>query len=130
LTNHPHAHINPAPTRAKRFHVEHMRRIPVMVSDEAKEVLNASSYQGRVLPQALSEFFGTHPEVYSVEVDLEEDRLMIHIKHGQHEDKHHRFFIAVGDLIQTSERPRQGFEATRTADELLRLYRLHVLKEK
>lgn len=130
LHTHPHAHINPAPHRTKRFETHHVRRIPVQLTERAKEFIDGSTRQGRVFPQALSEFFGTLPEVERVEVDLaDDDRLMIHVKHGEHEHKHHRFHVASDDIVQISPNPRHGFDAARTADELLRLYRTHVLKE-
>ncbi len=130
LKPHPHAHINPAPHRTKRFETHHVRRIPVTLSEQAKEFIDGSTRQGRVFPQALSEFFGTLPEVERVEVDLtEDDKLMIHVKHTEHEHKHHRFHVASDDILSISPNPRHGFDAARTADELLRLYRTHVLKE-
>jgi len=129
LEPHVHAHTNPAPQQTKRFHVEEMRRIPVRVTDRAKEVLDTSSYQSRILPQALSEFFGVLPDVRMVRVDFEGDKLVIDVKHAKDGRKHQRFFIGIEDLAKVSEQPRQGFEAATTADELQRLYRAHVLKE-
>lgn len=129
LEPHPHAHINPAPGQSKRFHIHEMRRIPVTISASAKEVIDGSTRQGRVLPQALSEFFGTLPDVRRVEVDLVDDKLTIHVKHAKDGRKHHRFHLASEDITQTSELAGKGFDAAKTADELLRLYRAHVLKE-
>jgi len=124
---HPHADINPAPTRARRFHIHEMRRIPVIVTAKAKEVLDLSSHQSRVLPQALSEFFGTHAGVRRIEIDLDETgRLSIHVRHAKDGRKHHQFFMEVGDLTQTSTKPGQGFEATRTVSMLLELYRAQI----
>jgi len=126
---HPHAHINPPPSSRKRFHMEHVRRIPVQLTEAAKEAIDGSTRQGRVFPQALSEFFGTLPEVEQIEIDVSPDkRLMIDIKH-KHEHKHYRFFIGVDDLHQKSGNPRDSFDAAKTANELLRLYRVHVLQE-
>jgi hypothetical protein len=131
LETHPHTDINPAPHHTKRFHVEDMRRIPVTISDEAKNIIDRSSYQGRVFTQGLSEFFGTLPDVEQVEIGTERDGdlLSIHVKHAEDEDKHHRFLIRAERLHQVSEQPGKGFEAATTANELLRLYRTHVLKE-
>lgn len=130
LETHPHAHRHPAPQRAKRFEAHEMRRIPVTLTDGAKEVINKAVKQGRIFPQALSEFFGTLPEVERVEIDLtQEGRLMIDVKHSEDEGKHYRFFIGVDDLHQTPRNPRHGFDAAQMADELLRLYRRDVLRE-
>lgn len=130
LETHPHAHRHPPAQQTKRFETHHMRRIPVTLSDSAKEFIDGSTRQGRVFPQALSEFFGTLPEVEQVEVDLtEDDRLMVHVKHAEDEDKHYRFFVGVDDLHATPRNPREGFDAAQKADELLRLYRRDVLKE-
>jgi len=133
-SQHVHATINPAPSGTKRFEVHDMRRIPVVVSEQAREIIDGSTQQGRLLPQALSEFFGTLPDAEQVEVNLVKDtvfgeRLAIHVKHGNNEDKHHRFFIAKSDLFDVHSHPALGFGAARTADELLRLYRVHTLKE-
>lgn len=108
-----------------------MRRIPVIISASAKEVIDKSTRQGRVFPQALSEFFGTLPDVEQVEVDLEEpgDRLMIHVKHCEDEDKHHCFHIEADAITQASQLAGVGFDAAAMADELHRLYRAHVLRE-
>lgn len=126
---HPHAHINPAPCGTKRFEAHHIRRIPVVLTDSAKEVIDHATRQGRIFPQALSEFFGTLPEVERIEVDLSPDnRLMIDIKHTD-EQKHYRFFVGIDDLHAVPSNPRHGFDAAKMADELLRLYRTHVLKE-
>lgn len=131
LETHPHAHRHPAPHRTKRFETHHVRRIPVFLTDTAKEVIDQATRQGRVFPQALSEFFGTLPEVERVEVDLSpENRLMIDVKHCEDKEKHYRFFVGVDDeLHQTPRNPREGFDAAQKADELLRLYRRDVLKE-
>lgn len=130
LETHPHAHRHPAPQQTKRFEVHEMRRIPVQITEAAKEVINQATRQGRVFPQALSEFFGTLPEVERVEVDLSpENRLMIDVKHGEDEDKHYRFFVGVDALHHAPRNPREGFDAAQMADELLRLYRRDVLKE-
>lgn len=131
LQTHHHAHIDSAPSGTKRFHAEHMRRIPVQLSEKAKQIIDLSTHQGRLLPQALAEFFGTLPDVEGIEISTEEkdERFMIDVKHGHDEEKHCRFFMSVNDLHQVSEQPRQGFEAARTAQELQRLYRVYTLKE-
>jgi len=131
LRTHHHATINAPPGRSKRFDVAHMRRIPVILSDEARYHLATSNHQGRVIPQALSEFFGTLPDVDHVEVGIEKakERIVIDVKHCSDEDKHHTFFVALGDVREVSEHPGVGFKATKKADELLRHYRMHVLKE-
>jgi hypothetical protein len=125
---HPHAHISPPPHYRKRFHTEDMRRIPVEVTPLAQACLDQSSYQGRVLPQALSEFFGTLPDVDQVSIELTEDRLKITIRHKE-ERKQHAFHIETAALTAVSDQPRAGFEAVTMADELLRLYRTYVLRE-
>jgi hypothetical protein len=107
-----------------------MRRIPVQLSVSAKAIIDRSTRQGRIFPQALSEFFGTLPDVDRVEVDVEEggERISIDIK-ASDESKDYQFFIAVEDITQPSKPPGQGFVATRVVDELLRLYRTDVLRE-
>jgi hypothetical protein len=113
----------------KRFEVHDMRRIPVALSASAKEVIDKATRQGRIFPQALSEFFGTLPQVERIEVDVSaEQRLMIDIK-ATEEKFHYRFFIGVDDLHQAPRNPREGFDAAQMADELLRLYRTDVLRE-
>jgi hypothetical protein len=129
LDTHVHAHRHPASSGTKRFEVHHMRRISVTLTDAAQEIINKSTRQGRVFPQALSEFFGTLPVVQRIEIDLTVDnRLIIDIKANE-ETLHYRFFIGADDLLQVPRNPRAGFDATRTVDELLRLYRRDVLKE-
>lgn len=120
---HPHAHVCPAPHHTKRFHVEHMRRIPVEISPSAGDILSSLTYQSRVLPQALSEFFGSLPDIDRIVIDLAEDLIAIDILHGSDEGKHYRFFLAQSDLA------REGFESARMVDELVRLYRIYVLKD-
>jgi len=105
-----------------------MRRIPVTLTDPAKELIDKSGRQGRVFPQALSEFFGTLPIVERVWIDLVEDRIAIYIK-ASDAGKGYQFFLAVDDLLQVPRNPRDGFDAARTVDELLRVYRRDVLRE-
>jgi hypothetical protein len=128
LTTHIHAHRHPPPSRHKRFEVHDMRRVAVTCTDEARQLMARSRRQGRIFPQALSEFFGTLPAIESVEVSLEEDRLKIALK-ARDASLCHDFFIASDDLLQPSRNPREGFDAARTVDELLRLYRRDVLRE-
>jgi hypothetical protein len=130
LETHIHATVSPAPQGKKRFEVHHMRRIPVILTDSAKAFLDGSTRQGRVFPQALSEFFGTLPEIKQIDVDIAEDgRVMVHVKHCEDDDKHHQFYLDSKEVAQPSKPPGQGFHAARTADKLLRLYRLDVLQE-
>lgn len=130
LRTHVHAHINPASGGTKRFEVHDIRRIPVSLTASAKAIIDQSTRQGRIFPQALSEFFGTLPQVERVEVDVKEggERVEIDIK-ASDESKDHQFFLAVEDLTQPSKPAGQGFAATKVADELLRLYRTDVLRE-
>jgi hypothetical protein len=128
LDTHVHAHRNPPPSGTKRFETHHMRRIPVQVTESAKALIGRSVRQGRLLPQALSEFFGTLPEVECVWVDLIEDRIVIDIK-ASDASKGYQFFLASSDFLQVPRNPRDGFDAARTVDELLRLYRRDVLRE-
>src|SRR5580765_470137 len=131
LRTHHHATINAPPGRSKRFDVAHMRRIPVILSDEARYHLATSNHQGRVIPQALSEFFGTLPDIDHIEVGIDKakERFVIDVKHWGDEDKHQTFFVALGHVREVSEHPAVGFKGIKKADELLRPYRVQVLKE-
>ena len=56
----------------KRFHAHELRRVPVEVTPTARALIDASSAQGRLLPQALAEVFGEHPDLVSVCIDAVE----------------------------------------------------------
>src|SRR5487761_2321907 len=56
----------------KRFHAHELRRLSVSVTPTARALIDASSAQGRLLPQALAEVFGEHPELVTVSVDAVE----------------------------------------------------------
>jgi hypothetical protein len=54
----------------KRFTLQDIQRCSVILTDAAKQYINASHFQGRLLPQALQEQFGRIEQVSGVFVDV------------------------------------------------------------
>src|SRR5487761_2320025 len=125
----------------KRFHAHELRRLSVSVTPTARALIDASSAQGRLLPQALAEVFGEHPDLVTVSVDAVEkaQHFIVHPAERTHITSGsggsvrtlppHVLRInvthasALSDLHPQTHLPR--FVAERAARELLRLYREH-----
>jgi hypothetical protein len=136
----PSIQRNAAPQNTIRFEVHEIRRVPTEISDKARELIDASSYEGRLLPQALSEFFGSLPDVTGVVIDAlpkadffevdEDDRdtmlLSIVIQHAHPRIDDHRILINAAHLQEVADQKGQGFEAAATAEEMHRQYRSHL----
>lgn len=139
----------------KRFHAHEVRRLLVSVTPLARALMDASSAQGRLLPQALAEVFGEHPDLARVHVDAVEKAqhftvhpaerphitsgiggsvrslpphvLRIDVTHTSGRDElAHGWFINAHALSDLHPQTRlPRFVAERAARELLRLYREH-----
>lgn len=128
----------------KRFHAYELRRVPVELSDDARRLILASSAQGRLLPQALSELLGTHSAIARVRVAVEEKsrRFIVHpaevhpptggpplllaiVAEHVSDDARlaHEWLINAADLSDLHPRTHQPlFNPALMAQELLRLY--------
>jgi hypothetical protein len=126
-------------TGRKHFDTEQLRRIPVTVSDAAQTYINGTTQQGRLFPLALSEMFGSHDSIVSVEVDIlkkselfslaynEDDTsqlLRITVKHADESMEDGVKIINADDLNVTHPSGLWGFNAAQTAHELLRLHKM------
>lgn len=122
------------PGRSKLFHVECMRRIPVVQDQETRDVIGATTHEGRMFPQALSDEFGKIDSVvqvalsirkkadhFNVEPDNEND-LLIQIAVKNNTDEEKILFINVSDLLQVGS--WHNFSAHFTACELVRIYKI------
>lgn len=112
---------------AKLFDLSEVKRCPVTLSEEAKIYINASHYQGRMLPQALSEHFGKIEQVESISIDLapmqslvpshedtEASVLLIVIRHMYNSDKDMQFLLNSRDLRDTHQKTLQPTIQART----------------
>jgi hypothetical protein len=77
-----------ATPRGKKFEQHEMRRVPVTVSREAHDALNAANHQARIFPQALEEAYGWHAYPHVARIDLTYElhpnagpRLVVTIRH-------------------------------------------------
>lgn len=75
---------------SKAFEVHEVRRLPVTMTPTARSAIGASSSQGRLLPQALSEAFGLLDSVASLALDVTEE-----------ESPHLRITVLPGDTTFT-----------------------------
>jgi len=136
------AHSNPG---RKRFEAHEVRRIPVSVSESARRCIVRSSSQGRTLPQALSEGFGSLGDVAMVQLDLvpkaahfpltildqqhtpgrDPDLLVIRAQPTDTQQQEQVWYINAHDLEQVHLHSGGlgTFEARHLTSELLRLYR-------
>lgn len=125
----------------KHFETHELRRIPVLLSPEAKEAIDSSSHQGRLFPQALAEYFGGIDIVREVHVHIVPRH--VHFPHqvaapssvqsaprilevtAIHEDGSidpHRWLLNMHDLEEPPLGRDTGFRAHLMAEELVRLY--------
>jgi hypothetical protein len=136
------AGVQPA---GKRFELEDVQRVPVTVSAQARALIDASTSQGRLLPQALSEHFAEAGNIASVDVDAvlksqhfavyshERDTvlggpepwlLVITAHHRSGSSEHdHTWHINASDLADLHPLTKMPlFQAALAAQELWRLY--------
>jgi hypothetical protein len=125
----------------KRFETHELHRIPVLVTEDAREAIAVSSAEGRLVAQALSEAFGQHPHVQAVQLSLVEKREHFRVAAEEYEytgtapllllvDVHakrqryprYRYYVNLTDLHQVAPGTAQGFRAASFAAELLSLY--------
>jgi len=133
----------PVPAR-KRFDLADVKRIPVDVTPAAHERIHASTQQGRLFPQALSEHFGAAGNVARMHVDVQpksryfpigtDERdpvtggepvlLVITATHANHPDvPEHVWYLNAADLCDLHPRTHEPlFQAVPAAQELHRLY--------
>lgn len=126
-------------TGTRAFDAHQLRRIPVTVSEDAQRMIDASTHQGRLLPLALSEAFGGHPDIAEICVDISKKRdifplaasedentqlLRITIKHTDAAQEDGLKLINAADLHEMHPSGLWGFDAAQTALELLRVHRL------
>lgn len=124
----------------KRFHLEDVQRIPVTLTDTARDAILASSHQGRLWPQALSELCAERGCIACVSIDVVcksafhpvsptelhpvtgEEPLLFYVvaTHAVTGVPDYTWLINVSDLSQVY--PRGDFQAVTSVQEMLRLY--------
>ena len=129
----------------KAFEVHELRRIPVRITDDAREEIALSSAEGRKFPQALAEYFGGYQSIKEVHVHAvarsayfeslpehfhpitgRESRILeIDIIHSDDRIQPHCFLINADDLHWVSKGDPNGFRAHTAAAELVRMTPAH-----
>ncbi len=141
-------YYNPLTTQAqagpsgKAFEPHELRRIPVLLTDEAKRAVLESSAEGRKFPQALAELFGGIVGVREIHLDAtprsqhfqsgpehfhpitgEEERMLhVTIVHEDEQKSPYDYFLSMRDIQEVHPAGRTGFTALATTRELVRLY--------
>lgn len=121
------------PGFSKLFHIETLRRIPVIQDEDTKNAIGATTHEGRIFPQALSDEFGKLNQVDSVLLRVvgkavhfateEDERIVeVHIQ-GKEGELLHRFLLNMTDLEHVHASGWHSFQAGETAKELVRLFR-------
>lgn len=118
---------------SKLFHVETLRRIPVVQNQETRDAIGATTFEGRIFPQALSDEFGKLEQVDSIILTVvgkakhfatEEDARLLEVDViGTSGMVEHRFLVNMSDLEHFHQSGWHSFQAGETAKELVRLFR-------
>lgn len=130
------------PANTKRFETWELRRLPVVVTPEAKTWLDASNREGRILGQALSEAFGTRKSVKEVQIALaektdrfsetpytDEQLLVISVHHHYTNVEDYHWLINCWDVMYLDERTGlYPFQSRHLASELVRQH-MHLVVE-
>lgn len=121
----------------KLFEPYEIRRLPVTMDKATETAIMASSWEGRHLPLAIGEAFGTIAEVEAVTITMvpkqqhftlapDEDTntmLLEILAHCNDREEPYRFLINLSDLSEQHPSGLFGFNAALTAAELARLIR-------
>ena len=110
----------------KRFELSDIVRIPVQLSDDAKDFINLSCDEGRRLLNALSEIFGELGNVTKIEVSIdaaskyfpslpEGEKLLIIVAYHSSTSPY-RWLVPANQLLD------RGFRAHLLVQELVNLY--------
>lgn len=135
------SHIHRRLPGRKHFETHELRRVPVLLTPEAKAAIDASSHQGRLFPQALSEYFGDIRGVREVRVHIvprhthfphmlaapsatgTEARIVeVQAIHTDGSIDPHTWLLNMHDLEEAALGADNGFRAHTMAEELARLY--------
>ena len=122
---------------SKMFHVETMRRIPHTMEQDARNAIAATTYEGRLFPQALSDAFGENPHVTRLFLTVrkkihhfapsdndDDDLLLIHVFDDRDLADPRIFFVNMDDLRQHHVSGWHCFQAAATAKEIAHLYKM------
>ena len=114
-----------------RFDFADIRRVPVTQTDAVKARLIASSHEGRLLPQALSEYFGKVTEVECVELDLEQVDEYEHLRITiQSHVPAHTWWLRTDRLdVPTLRMDAPGFDVWRVCEAAVAAWRAHVVRQ-
>ncbi len=141
---HPPRLVRPA---QKHFETHEVRRVPLYVSKDAQQALDASPHQGRLLPQALREMAGGAPGIREMHLDVtprshhldvgpddfhprtgEEERVLaLRIHHVR--GSTHTLLINLYDIHRAHDVRPTGFRAHSAAASLVRSLPTHFHQE-
>ena len=121
------------PGFSKLFHIETLRRIPVEQDQHTQNLIGASTYEGRIFPQALSDEFGKFIQVERIvlqavlkkdhfSVTEKEHDLLLQIDICSNNALLHRFLLNMADLQHIHRSGWHSFQAGETAQELARIF--------
>lgn len=137
IQNPPKEYRTGQPGFSKTFHIEQMRRIPHEMSPETRHIITASSQEGRLFPQALSDAFGRNEHVTKLAIDIvrkgdhfpfcedvDDEMFRIRVFDDRYETGKERiFFVNMHDLRHYDALQRRPvMQAWEAACEVARLY--------
>lgn len=113
------------------FDFHEIRRVEVTQSAEARARLIVSSHEGRILPQALAEYFGKMPEVTGIDLDIEQGDEFEHVRITVHSHvMPHSWWLRTERLdVPTAHMDAPGFDVWRVCEQAVEAWRAHVARQ-
>lgn len=109
------------------FDFHEIRRVEVTQSAEARARLIVGSHEGRILPQALAEYFGKMPEVTGIDLDIEQGDEFEQVRITVHSHvTPHSWWLRTDRLdVPTTRTDAHGFDVWRVCEQAVEAWKQH-----